>query len=183
MGFSDIALETHITLYQGYVKNVNTFLDTLRLMREGGATETPQYAELQRRFSWEFNGMRLHEHYFSTLSKTPTALVPEGNLAKQIITDFGSVALWEKDFRALTALRGIGWVVMYYDTYARRLLNVWVNEHHSGHLGGLPVLLCVDVFEHAFLIDYGTKRAEYVDACMKALDWSVVEKRFSEMAQ
>ncbi|MBP6856017.1 MAG: superoxide dismutase [Candidatus Pacebacteria bacterium] len=181
-GFSDNALDTHFALYQGYVKNVNALLKTLEILRGEDKMGTLEYAELERRFSWEFNGMRLHEYYFASLNKTPGALLSEGLLTKQLISDFGSVEAWEKEFRAIASMRGIGWVVLYYDVSAQRLLNVWVNEHHAGHLAGCVPLLPLDVFEHAFLIDYGTKRAEYIDACMKAIDWSVVEKRFNEMA-
>jgi len=85
--------------------------------------------------------------------------------------------MWEKDSRAMAAMRGIGWVILYYDKQADRLFNVWINEHDVGHFSGCAPLLAIDVFEHAYLIDYGTKRADYIDAFMKVIDWKVVEKR------
>ena len=86
---------------------------------------------------------------------------------------------WEKDFRTLGAMRGIGWVIIYYDRQANRLFNVWVNEHDMGHLTGCIPLLVMDVFEHAYMLDYGLKRVDYIDAFFSAIDWSSVEGRFA----
>src|SRR5512139_4012951 len=66
-GFSETLLKNHFTLYQGYVTNTNKVADTLALMLKEGKTGTPEFAELKRRFGWEFNGMRLHELYFANL--------------------------------------------------------------------------------------------------------------------
>jgi len=173
-GFSDQALKTHFALYQGYVANANTLSEKLRQTVPG----TPEYAELRRRFGWEFNGMRLHEYYFGSLSQNPTPLTAS-LLRTKIEQDFGSFEAWEKDFRATAALRGIGWAILYYDQMADRLSNVWIEQHHAGHLAGCVPLLPLDVFEHAFLIDYGTKRADYIEAFFKAVDWKVVTERFA----
>lgn len=122
--------------------------------------------------------MRLHEYYFGNMVKGGKAKDPETLLHQKMVADFGSVEAWEKDFRAVASMRGIGWAVMYYDPEAERLFNVWINEHDVGHFAGCKPLLILDVFEHAFVLDYGTKRADYIEAFMKALDWSVVEGRF-----
>jgi Fe-Mn family superoxide dismutase len=173
-GFSDNALKTHFLLYQGYVNNTNKLLDELK----SAVLDSPQHAEMQRRFGWEFNGMRLHEYFFESLSKEAEALDEKTALHKKIESGFESFENWEKEFRAIALARGIGWGIVYYDTQADKLLNVWVNEHDQGHLVGLPVILNIDVFEHAFMLDYGTKRADYIDAFMKAVDWKVVAERF-----
>jgi superoxide dismutase, Fe-Mn family len=173
-GFSDNLLDTHFGLYQGYVKNTNTLVEKLASAESG----TPEYAELKRRFGWEFNGMRLHELYFSNMIKDGAA-PSDTLLATKLTEDFGSIEAWEKDFKASGALRGIGWVVLYKDG-GNRLFNVWVNEHDVGHLAGATPLLVMDVFEHAFILDYGMKRGEYIDAFMKSIDWSVVGKRFEK---
>ena len=173
-GFSDNALKTHFALYQGYVNNTNKLLDELK----SATLDSPQHAEMQRRFGWEFNGMRLHEYYFESISKEAKALDEKTTLYKKIESDFGSFADWEKEFRAIASARGIGWEILYYDTRADKLLNVWVNEHDQGHLAGLPVLLNIDVFEHAFMLDYGTKRADYISAFMEAVNWDAASKRF-----
>jgi Fe-Mn family superoxide dismutase len=175
-GFSETLLKNHFTLYQGYVTNTNKVLDILGLMAKDSKTATPEYAELKRRLGWEFNGMRLHELYFENLGgKSP--LDPAGKLGRRIVEQFGDVESWEKDFRATGAMRGIGWVVLYEDTTNGRLINFWVNEHDVSHPAGCAPLLVMDVFEHAYMIDYGLKRADYVEAFFKAIDWAAVGAR------
>ncbi len=177
-GLSDQLLKNHFTLYQGYVTNFNKLNDILVGLEKEGKFATPEYAELNRRFGWEFNGMRLHELYFENLApKSGSAASGQGVLAKKINAEFGSVEAFEKDFRAMGAMRGIGWVILYHDKQADRLFNVWINEHDVGHFAGCVPLLVMDVFEHAFMLDYGLKRADYIEAFFKAIDWSVVEKR------
>jgi Fe-Mn family superoxide dismutase len=175
-GFSNTLLNNHFTLYQGYVTNTNKVADALAAMLKEGKTASPEYAELKRRFGWEYDGMRLHELYFENLgSKTP--LVKGAVLGKLIEASFGSYELWEQDFRATGAMRGIGWVVLYYDVPACRLFNQWINEHDTGHLAGCQPILVMDVFEHAFMIDYGLKRADYIAAFFKNINWKAAENR------
>ncbi|MDP3103294.1 MAG: Fe-Mn family superoxide dismutase, partial [Candidatus Methanoperedens sp.] len=99
------------------------------------------------------------------------------NLSKKIAADFGSYENWEKDFRATGAMRGIGWIVLYHDAAAGRLFNTWINEHDAGHLSGATPLLVMDVFEHAYMVDYGLKKADYIEAFFKAIDWAAVGAR------
>ncbi len=176
-GLSENLLKNHFALYQGYVTNVNKLLDALALMLKEGKAGTPEFAELKRRFGWEFNGMRLHEMYFENLSKSAKSIDTKSKLYKNISEDFGSFENWEKDFRATAAMRGVGWAVLYYDAASKMLFNTWINEHDAGHLAGAIPILVVDVFEHAFMLDYGTKRADYIEAIFKAIDWGLVEKR------
>ena len=175
-GFSETLLKNHFTLYQGYVTNTNKVLDLLAAMLKDGKAGTPEYAELKRRLGWEFNGMRLHELYFENLGGR-TALDLTGRLAGKLAENFGSAELWEKDFRATGAMRGIGWAVLYQDMAGGRLLNFWINEHDVSHPAGGTPLLVMDVFEHAFMLDYGLKRADYIEAFFKAVDWKAVEAR------
>ncbi len=175
-GFSDTLLKNHFTLYQGYVTNTNKVLETLAQMLKEGKAATPEYAELKRRLGWEFNGMRLHEYYFENLGGQG-GLDANGSLGKKLAESFGSVEAWEKDFRATGAMRGIGWVVLYQDPANGRLINFWVNEHDVAHPAGCQPLLIMDVFEHAFMIDYGLKKADYIEAFFKAVNWKAVEAR------
>jgi len=175
-GFSEQLLKNHIALHQGYVANVNKLVEKFETLETG----VPEYSELKRRFGWEWNGMRLHELYFENLTKENKLLTEENLLYKKIIEDFGSYEKWEKDFRATGAMRGIGWVILTADKINSRLFNVWINEHDVGHLAGTTPLLVMDVFEHAFMIDYGLKRVDYIESFMKNIDWSVVEKRLGE---
>jgi len=175
-GFSETLLKNHFTLYQGYVTNTNKVLDILAQMVKDGKAATPEYAELKRRLGWEFNGMRLHELYFENLGgKAP--LDPNGKFGEKMAESFGGVELWEKDFRATGAMRGIGWVVLYEDPANGRLINFWINEHDVAHPAGCRPLLVMDVFEHAYMLDYGLKRADYIEAFFKAVDWAAVEAR------
>ncbi len=177
-GFSDQLLKNHFTLYQGYVANFNKLNDILVQVEKDGKFGTPEYAELNRRFGWEFNGMRLHEYYFGNMSKTSSKL-QSSKLSSAMEKDFGSYEAWEKDFKAVGAMRGIGWAILYLDKESDRLFNVWINEHDVGHFAGCTPILVMDVFEHAFMLDYGTKRADYIEAFFKAIDWSVVDGRLS----
>lgn len=174
-GFSETLLQNHFTLYQGYVTNTNRVLDTLAQLLKDGKTATPEYAELKRRMGFEFNGMRLHEYYFENLGGKGGA--PSGRLAQRMAEDFGGVDAWEADFRATGSMRGIGWTVLYQDTATGRLLNQWINEHETGHPAGCQPLLVMDVFEHAFITDYGLKRADYIQAFFGAINWGAVEGR------
>ena len=147
-------------------------------MAKEGKTGTPEYAELKRRFGWEFNGMRLHELYFENMLKGGSMVDKNSELAEKLALSFGSFENWEKDFRSTGAMRGIGWTILYHDPIADKLFNVWVNEHDIGHLAGCIPLLILDVFEHAYMLDYGLKRADYIDAFFKAINWPEVNNRF-----
>ncbi|NCU41923.1 MAG: superoxide dismutase [Candidatus Moranbacteria bacterium] len=174
-GFSDGLLQNHFGLYEGYVKNTNLLLERLKSLSLG----TPEYSETQRRFGWEWNGMRLHELYFGNLTKESTGNIEE-KLLEKIQKSFGSLEDFKKNFVGVGSMRGIGWVALVYDEKVDALFNVWINEHDGGHLVGLTPLLIMDVFEHAFILDYGMKRLEYIESFMKAIDWEVVGKRLSE---
>jgi Fe-Mn family superoxide dismutase len=175
-GFSETLLKNHFTLYQGYVTNTNKLMDTLASMLKEGKVGTPEYAELKRRMGWEFNGMRLHEYYFDNLGGK-AALDKSGRLVKKLAENFGSYEDWEKDFRGTGAMRGIGWVILYQDNVSGKLFNQWINEHDVGHPAGCVPILVMDVFEHAFITDYGLKRADYIEAFFKNINWAVVESR------
>lgn len=175
-GFSDNLLKMHFTLYQGYVKNTNELL--LKLTTASGY----EYGALKRRLGWEFDGMRLHELYFGNLGGDG---VPnkKSSLYQKINAQFGSFDAWKKDFIAVGSMRGIGWAILYLDREAGRLVNVWINEHDVGHLAGGTPLLIMDVFEHAYMPQFGLDKAMYIQAFFQNLNWSVVEKRLSSVSE
>ena len=179
-GFSDTLLETHFILYQGYVANTNKLVDEMNAFVKEDKTSDPGFSEMKRRFGWEFNGMRLHELYFGNMTKGGKQVDEGSKLFAKISEVFGSFENFVKVFKTVGMMRGIGWVVLYYDKESERLFNVWINEHDVGHLAGCVPLLVMDVFEHAFMIDYGLKRADYIEAFFKAIDWSVVAARFEQ---
>jgi Fe-Mn family superoxide dismutase len=175
-GFSETLLKNHFTLYQGYVTNTNKLVDLTAQMLKEGKVGIPEYSELKRRMGFEFNGMRLHEYYFENLGGKAT-LDKSGTLAKKLADAFGSYEAWEQDFKATGAMRGIGWAILYQDNETGLLFNQWINEHEVGHFAGCSPILVMDVFEHAFMIDYGLKRADYIESFFKNIDWDVVGKR------
>jgi len=176
-GMSDTLLKNHFTLYEGYVKNTNAALERLEALAKEGKRGTSEYAELKRRFGWEWNGMKLHELYFGNMKKGGSVFGAESALGKKIAAQWGSFEEWAKGFKATGTMRGIGWVILAHDKEADRLFNIWVNEHDVGHLAGATPLLVMDVFEHAFMLDYGLKRADYIEAFWKAVDLEVAAGR------
>ena len=179
-GFSDQLLKNHFKLYAGYVANTNKLMERLAVLVKEGNTASPEFAELKRRFGWEFNGMRLHELYFGNMSKTKKTLPENSSLYKKMVEIFGSGEMCEKAFVATGSMRGIGWVIMNYDPQSKKLCHTWINEHDVGYLTGCVPLLIMDVFEHAFMIDYGLNRVDYIKAFIAAIDWDVVEGKFEK---
>jgi len=177
-GFSETLLRNHFTLYQGYITNTNKLLDTLGQMAKDGKIGTPEYSELKRRMGFEWDGMRLHEYYFENLGGKGD-LGQSSRLRDKVAQEFGSYEAWEADFRGTGAMRGIGWAILYQDNVGGRLINQWINEHETGHLAGCTPVLVMDVFEHAFMIDYGLKRADYIEAFFKNINREAVERRLS----
>lgn len=177
-GISDNTLRTHFKLYQGYVTNLNLLISLIQQFTIEGKQKLPQYQEIKRRLGWEFDGVQLHELYFSNLGGKGTELDAASPLAKRIIQDFGTFEAWKKDFMDTGMLRGIGWVVLYQDPIEGRLINTWIGEHDIGHLtGGKPILI-MDVWEHAYMLDYNTDRTAYINAFFENIDWNKVSQRY-----
>jgi len=177
-GFSDALLSQHFDLYQAYVKNASELSQLLDDARRSGRAGEASAGGLRRRFAWEWNGMRLHELYFGNLTAKKTSPKGAPSLGDELTKSFGSFEAWSKDFRAVGGLRGVGWAALVRDPVLDRMHNLWIDEHNVGHLAGGHPLLLMDVFEHAFLTDYGTKRADYIEAFFGAIDWKAVEGRF-----
>ncbi|WP_224956398.1 superoxide dismutase [Geomonas subterranea] len=175
-GFSEALLNNHFTLYQGYVKNSNALDEQLMQMRKEGKGSEPVFAELKRRFGWEFNGMKLHELYFENLGGNQP-INQDGRLAARLHQDFGSYDEWVQDFKSVGAMRGIGWAILYQDAHSGKLMNCWINEHDVGHPACCVPILVMDVFEHAFMTDYGLKRADYINSFFQNIEWNKAEER------
>ncbi|MFZ2299898.1 MAG: Fe-Mn family superoxide dismutase [Candidatus Moraniibacteriota bacterium] len=171
-GLSDALLMNHFALYEGYVANSNKLIGLLESKELG----TPEYSELKRRLGWEWNGMRMHELYFGNMTKEANAL-GESMLKEKIVKTYGNFENWRKNFLGLGAMRGIGWVMLVHDAEKDALFNIWINEHDMGHLAGATPLLVMDVFEHAFMLDYGLKKADYIETFSRSIDWKTVAAR------
>lgn len=178
-GFSDSLLSMHFKLYQGYVKNSNELAKMLKEMRQKGQDKTIAYGALIRRFAWEFDGMFLHELYFENLGGTKP-LERKSHLHQKLEQDFGSFEAWQQNFMATGLIRGIGWVILYQDPIDGFLHNIWIDEHNINHIPGGKPILVMDVWEHAYITEYGLDRSKYIEAFFNNVDWDVVSKRFLE---
>ncbi len=179
-GISDESVKQHIGLYEGYVKNFNAIS---KQIAELAMSDSEKYAhaisELVRRRSFEFDGMRLHEHYFAQFEGTSTTLSVSSSLAKALESAYKPYTC-EKVMKMIGSMRGPGWAILYYDPEAKELLTGFSGEQHQGHFVTLPIILALDVWEHAFILDYGAAgKGKYIDAFFKNLNWEVMEKRFS----
>jgi Fe-Mn family superoxide dismutase len=178
-GISEKTITEHLKLYSGYVKHTNLILE-----KAGDLIKNPdtQYAgaEMQRRFSFEFNGMRNHEIYFSLLENSNKDGIKEGKLFSEISKTWGSFDAWLENFKKIAVgVRGPGWVMLYRDKTTGNLLNSWVDEQHLGILNGLDVIIALDMWEHSYYLDYTpAEKGKYVDAFFVNLNWTVAEKLF-----
>ena len=178
-GISDAQLEVHFALYAGYVTNTNKLNELIAKMIADGQSGTPAWAEANRRAGWEYNGMILHEYYFGNLASMGKGN-PGPKLKAAVEKNFGSFEAWQKDFIACGTMRGIGWVILYRDPVSKALSNHWITEHDCGHPAGYKPILVLDVFEHAFMVDYKpAERARYIDAFFENVDWTAVENRLA----
>lgn len=181
-GLGPELLKMHFKLYQGYVANTNKLLGLIDEMNQRGEQTSIAYGALKRRMGWEMDGMLLHEAYFGNLGGK-AAINADSLLYKQIAADFGSYDAWEKDFKSTGLIRGIGWVILYRDPKNGQLQNVWINEHDVGHVAGGGLLLVMDVWEHAYITEFGLNRSGYIDTFFKNINWNVVEQRFNAFAE
>jgi Fe-Mn family superoxide dismutase len=179
-GISQTQIETHLELYAGYVRNTNVLNEQLALLVHDGKASTPAYSELTRRLGFEYNGMRLHELYFENLTPSFRQLDDRSPLHAELVRHFRSFEAWRRDFVTVAGMRGVGWAILYEDPESGRLSNHWISLHEHGHPVGFRPLLVLDVWEHAFMVDYKpTERARYIDAFFANVNWPVVEQRFA----
>jgi superoxide dismutase, Fe-Mn family len=181
-GISDRTLEVHFGLYKGYVNNTNLLNEQLVSLCNEGKAGTPPYAEMTRRLGFEYNGMVLHEWYFGNLTTSGGgADIKDGSqLGKALGESFGSIDVWKRDFTALGGMRGVGWVVTYLDPATGRLSNHWITLHEDGNVAGFKPIIVMDVWEHAFLLDYKpADRPKYVEAFLSNLDLGAAEARLA----
>lgn len=168
-GFSDTMLNNHFTLYKGYVDNSNKLIEKLDIVEKGGY----EYGELKRRLGWEVNGVKLHELYFENLSKDKKEM---GDKIKDIILkNYNTVEEWEASLKRNGTIRGIGWVALVQD--GEKVYHEWIGEHNVGNIVNANILYIMDMWEHAFLTDYGLKKLDYIQNFINHIDWEVVESR------
>jgi superoxide dismutase, Fe-Mn family len=181
-GISDKTLEMHFKLYEGYVKSVNELNEKITEMLKDGTVdqdEFPAYSELNRRLGFEYNGMVLHEYYFGNLKKQGTgAPASDSDFVKGAEKSFGNYDLWKTDFVGVGKMRGVGWAVCYRDPQNGMLSNHWITLHEIGNVSGFIPILVMDVWEHAFILDYApADRAKYIEAFFSNINWQRVDER------
>lgn len=180
-GISDKTLQVHFKLYEGYVTNTNLLNEKIAELAKGelGAADIPVYSELTRRLGFEYNGMVLHEYYFGNLKSNGTGDPDKASaFAKLAEANFGSYENWKKNFVAVGKMRGVGWAACYQDPTTGRLSNHWINLHETGNVAGFTPILIMDVWEHAFLLDYApAERPKYIEAFFQNIDWDAVNAR------
>ena len=182
-GISDQTLEMHFKLYEGYVKETNNLTTRItEFIKDGNVDqeEMPAYSELTRRLGFEYNGMVLHEYYFDNLQKGGGTGDPTKNsqFVKAAESTFGSYDIWKTDFVGIGKMRGVGWAICNQNPANGRISNHWITLHETGNVAGFNPILVMDVWEHAFLLDYKpAERPKYIEAFFSNIDWSEVEKR------
>ena len=186
-GISDETLDVHFKLYEGYVKETNNLTDRItEFIKDGNVDqeEMPDYSELTRRLGFEYNGMILHEYYFDTLQKGGGLGDPAKNsqFAKAAAATFGSYEIWKADFVGIGKMRGVGWAVCNQNPANGRLSNHWITLHETGNVAGFSPILVMDVWEHAFLLDYKpAERPKYIEAFFSNINWKMVEERLKNI--
>ncbi|HXD32955.1 MAG TPA: Fe-Mn family superoxide dismutase [Pyrinomonadaceae bacterium] len=182
-GISDATLEMHFKLYEGYVKETNNLSDRISAFIQDGNVdqdEMPAYSELTRRLGFEYNGMVLHEYYFDNLKTGGGSGDPNNTstFLKAAETSFGSYDIWKADFVGIGKMRGVGWAICYENPANGRISNHWITLHETGNVAGFNPILVMDVWEHAYLLDYKpAERPKYIEAFFSNIDWTTVEGR------
>ncbi|HJU03953.1 MAG TPA: Fe-Mn family superoxide dismutase [Nitrospiraceae bacterium] len=183
-GISDRTLETHFKLYEGYVKETNKLNEKIgEFLKDGKVDqeEMPAYSELTRRLGFEYNGMVLHEFYFGNLKKGGSGDPGRQSAFLQAAEhSFGNYDIWKADFMGVGKMRGVGWAVCYQNPNNGRLSNHWITLHETGNVAGFAPVLVMDVWEHAFILDYKpSERGSYIDAFFSNIDWKAVDERIA----
>ncbi len=192
-GISEKTMEEHMKLYTGYVNNANLILQKLEELSQDSEKNAYALGEVNRRFGFEFNGIRNHEVYFSLLEKSEneTGSITRGTDSKilgevapklklAIEKEWGSFDAWLIRFKAIALTRGIGWAMLYKDNKTGNLLNAWVDEQHLGQLQDCTLVFCIDMWEHSFVADYAPSgKKNYVNDFLENVNWKKAEELFT----
>ncbi len=181
-GMSQKTVEEHLKLYQGYVKNANLIMELGSEFSKDSAKYGYVSAELHRKFSFEYNGIKNHEYYFEQLEGGSTPLATTGALATKIVEMCGTWENFIEHFKTVcTTTRGIGWAVLYYDRDRKNLMTAWIDEQHLGHFNSAQFIFGIDMWEHSYVADYQPSgKKQYVEDYLANVNWSIVEKRFAD---
>lgn len=180
-GLSPKQMEEHLKLYAGYVKHVNLITEKIEELEKDSEKNAYIISELKRRFSFEFDGMRLHEYYFHSVEEGGKELDKDSSLYKTLSEQYNSFDNFISECVKISGTRGIGWTILYFDKEAGQFIMRWIDEHQIGHLAGLRIILVVDVWEHAFMVDYlPSEKKKYIESYLSNINWEIVEKNFRD---
>lgn len=182
-GISKETVDEHLKLYSGYVKNANLILEKIEELAKDSEKNAYVLGELQRRFGFEFGGMRNHEYYFSHFEGGPQPLPEKSVLRDAIIREWGSFDAWLSRFKAIALTRGVGWAILSYDKSSGRLVNAWIDEQHLGHLVSTSPIIALDMWEHSFVADYRPSgKKQYVEDFFTNLNWMSAETNLKNIS-
>jgi len=177
---SQKAYDYHLTLYHGYISKTNEITQKLAAdpdMASANATYST-YRALKRGESFALDGVILHELYFQNLSKGETSI---GHHTEKLIEKyFDTVDKWKAEFTA-SALSARGWCILVYEQRTQNFRNVVLDSHDDGLVCGSYPLLVLDMYEHAYFIDYGTDKAKYISKFLELVNWDIVERRCARL--
>ena len=166
-------LDEHIKLYEGYIKKANEIILKIEEADKSEANASYSFiGELKRQETFSVNGLKLHELYFGHLGGNGEI---NGKIKLLIERDFGSIEAWKEDIVA-TGLSARGWAILAFDYRTDSLHNYGSDAHNIGAVWGAIPLLALDVYEHAYFIDYGIARKDYIEAFFKNINWDYVNK-------
>jgi Fe-Mn family superoxide dismutase len=180
VGISKKNIEEHLKLYTGYVTHTNLVLSKIKELSIDAENNMGLISGLQRRFGFEYNGMRNHEVYFNSFVGGASSLAEDSKLKNAINTEWGSFDNWLTLFKAIATTRGVGWAMLYYDRKENKLINAWVDEQHLGQLQDCTLVLALDVWEHSYVADYQPSgKKQYIEDFFKNLNWQTIEENFT----
>lgn len=170
--------EAHVRLYEGYIKKINEIDGILQNnpKREEANSTFSFFRECKRGETYALDGVILHELYFENMGGRGEVKVPNPSVSARLEMDFGSFIRWEEDFIA-TAKASRGWAVLCYDQRSHRLRNISLDSHDLGNIAYSAPILVLDVYEHAYFLQYADDKTEYINRFMEDINWEVVINR------
>lgn len=176
-GLSERQMQEHYKLYEGYVKKVNEISEKLATVDKASANAT--YSDLRALklgYAFALNAIKSHELFFGHISGKGGK--PEGPMGKLIEEAYGSFDTWQEDMEK-TGIAARGWVWCAYDLDQKKIFNFLGDTHDTYPAWNCVPLVALDVYEHAYFIDYGVNRADYIKAVFASLDWTFIEERLA----
>jgi len=178
-GISAKNIEEHLKLYAGYVKFANYTQNQIKELSVDTTKNAYEIGEINRRFSFEFNGMRNHELYFAQFENGAKITSADSKLHSAITAEFGSFENFLTTFKTTAMTRGIGWTMLSKDNESGHLLIHWLDEQHLGQLQNATPIIALDMWEHSYVADYQPSgKKQYIEDFFENLNWETIEKRF-----